>query len=70
VLASDNAYLFKNILEGAPSATFAPQDREANRAAVVRMIRLAGDASRVVPGHDILQFTKFPTKGRLAEVRK
>jgi glyoxylase-like metal-dependent hydrolase (beta-lactamase superfamily II) len=70
VLASDNAYLFRNIEEGLPSATFTPQDREANRAAVARMIRLAGAASRVVPGHDALQFTKFETKGRVATVRK
>ena len=70
VLASDNAYLFRNIEQGLPSATFTPQDREANRAAVGRMIRLAGAASRVVPGHDALQFTKFETKGRVATVRK
>jgi hypothetical protein len=70
VLASDNAYLFRNIEEGLPSATFTAQDREANRAAVARMIRLAGAASRVVPGHDALQFTRFETKGRVATVRK
>jgi glyoxylase-like metal-dependent hydrolase (beta-lactamase superfamily II) len=69
VLASDNAYLFRNIAQREASATLTPADREANLAALARMIALAGDASRVVPGHDAEQFTRFPTKGRVATIR-
>jgi glyoxylase-like metal-dependent hydrolase (beta-lactamase superfamily II) len=61
VLASDNAYLYRNITESRPSATFMPDDREANLAAVRRMVALAGDASRVVPGHDAEVFRRHPT---------
>jgi glyoxylase-like metal-dependent hydrolase (beta-lactamase superfamily II) len=69
VLASDNAYLFRNIAQREASATFTPADRDANLAALARMIALAGDGSRVVPGHDAEQFTRFPTKGRVATIR-
>lgn len=61
VLASDNAYLYRNLHEGRASATFSPEDREANIAAQRRMEELAGDPARVVPGHDVLQFERFPT---------
>jgi hypothetical protein len=30
---------------------------------------LAGSAERVVPGHDALQFKKFPTQGRIAKIK-
>ena len=33
------------------------------------MIRLAGSLGRVVPGHDMLQFKKFPTEGRVATIK-
>ena len=33
------------------------------------MIELAGSAERVVPGHDMLQFQKFPTAGRVAKIK-
>jgi hypothetical protein len=33
------------------------------------MIELAGSPDRVVPGHDILQFQKFPTEGRVAKIK-
>ncbi len=56
VLASDNAYLYRNITNREPSATFSPGDRSANLAAIDRMIQLAGDSKRVVPGHDAGQF--------------
>lgn len=69
VLASDNAYLYTNLREGRPGATFQPADRAANRAAIDRMLRLAGDADHVVPGHDLLQFERFPTRGRVATIR-
>ena len=56
VLASDNAYLFRNINNREPSATFSPADRNANIAALDRMIQLAGSPTRVVPGHDATVF--------------
>jgi hypothetical protein len=33
------------------------------------MIALAGSVDRVIPGHDALQFQKFPTRGRIATIR-
>lgn len=60
VLASDNAYLYKNIDEGRAGATFERDDRQANLEAVRRMIELAGGAARVIPGHDAELFRRFP----------
>jgi len=61
VLASDNAYLYRNLTEGRAGATFTSEDRDNNLAAVRRMIELAGDVSRVVPGHDAEQFRRLPS---------
>jgi len=69
VLASDNCYLYRNLSTHAASATFSEADHAANTAAQVRMIELAGSADRVVPGHDTLQFQKFPTEGRVATIK-
>jgi glyoxylase-like metal-dependent hydrolase (beta-lactamase superfamily II) len=69
VLASDNCYLFRNLDTGSAGATFDPTDRPANEEALARMARLAGAASRVIPGHDALQFRRFPTVGRVARIR-
>jgi hypothetical protein len=33
------------------------------------MIELAGSPDRIVPGHDALQFQRFPTQGRVATLR-
>jgi hypothetical protein len=33
------------------------------------MIELAGSIDRVIPGHDALQFQKFPTQGRVAKIK-
>jgi hypothetical protein len=35
------------------------------------MIELAGSVDRVIPGHDALQFQKFPTteNGRIAKIK-
>jgi glyoxylase-like metal-dependent hydrolase (beta-lactamase superfamily II) len=60
VLASDNAYLFRNLTEGLAGATFTPEDREANLSAVRRMLELAGNPERVIPGHDAEVFRRFP----------
>ena len=69
VLASDNAYLYRNLETGTAGATFLPDDRAANEAALERMLRLVGSAERVVPGHDALQFERFPARGRVARIR-
>ena len=69
VLASDNAYLYRNLAEHKASATFSEADHAANIRNQDRMIQLAGSADRVVPGHDALQFDKFPTQGRIATIK-
>ena len=69
VLASDNVYLYRNLREHAASATFTDSDHAANVAAQSRMIELANSPDRVIPGHDALQFQKFPTQGRIARIR-
>ena len=69
VLASDNAYLYRNLAEHKASATFGEADHAANIKNQERMISLAGSAERVIPGHDALQFQKFPTQGRIATLR-
>ena len=35
----------------------------------VRMVTLAGGRERVVPGHDLRQFERYPTAGRVARIR-
>jgi glyoxylase-like metal-dependent hydrolase (beta-lactamase superfamily II) len=69
VLASDNVYFYLNLSAHLASATFSDGDHAANIAQQARMIQLAGSADRVVPGHDLLQFKKFPTTGRIAPIR-
>jgi glyoxylase-like metal-dependent hydrolase (beta-lactamase superfamily II) len=69
VLASDNCYLYLNLSQHLASATFSDADHAANIANQSRMIKLAGSADRVVPGHDGLQFEKFPTQGRVATIK-
>ena len=51
------------------SATFTDADHAGNIAAQSRMVELAGSPDRVIPGHDILQFQKFPTDGRVATIK-
>jgi glyoxylase-like metal-dependent hydrolase (beta-lactamase superfamily II) len=69
VLASDNCYFYLNLSTHLASATFSDADHPANIAAQSRMIELAGSPDRVVPGHDALQFQKFPTEGRVAKIK-
>jgi glyoxylase-like metal-dependent hydrolase (beta-lactamase superfamily II) len=69
VLASDNCYFYLNLATHLASATFSDGDHPANIAAQSRMIELAGSPERVVPGHDALQFQKFPTEGRVAKIK-
>jgi hypothetical protein len=71
VLASDNVYLWRNLTEHKTSAmgVFSEADQPANIKNQERMIRLAGSADRVIPGHDALQFQKFPTHGRVRTIK-
>ena len=69
VLASDNLYLYRNLAEHKASATFSDADHAANIRNQDRMVQLAGSFDRVVPGHDALQFQKFPTHGRVAQIK-
>jgi glyoxylase-like metal-dependent hydrolase (beta-lactamase superfamily II) len=69
VLASDNCYLYLNLSTHFANATFSDADHVANIAQQARMIALAGSPDRVVPGHDMLQFQKFPTQGRIATIK-
>jgi glyoxylase-like metal-dependent hydrolase (beta-lactamase superfamily II) len=69
VLASDNCYFYLNLSSHLASATFSDADHAANIAAQSRMIDLAGSVDRVVPGHDALQFQKFPAEGRVATIK-
>jgi glyoxylase-like metal-dependent hydrolase (beta-lactamase superfamily II) len=71
VLASDNIYLWRNLTERQASAmgAFSGADQPANIKNQARMIELAGSPDRVIPGHDALQFQRFPTNGRVARIR-
>ncbi len=69
VLASDNCYLYRNLAEHKASATFSKADEPANIKNQERMIELAGSVDRILPGHDALQFRRFPTKGRVARIK-
>lgn len=69
VLASDNAYFYLNLTRRLASATFSDADHAANIAQQERMFQLAGSPDRVVPGHDILQFEKFPGHGRVVRLK-
>jgi glyoxylase-like metal-dependent hydrolase (beta-lactamase superfamily II) len=69
VLASDNVYLYRNLIEHKPSATFSEQDHPGNLRNQTRMIELAGSIDRVLPGHDALQTQKYPTDGRITHIK-
>src|SRR5580692_7915252 len=69
VLASDSVGLYLNLSSRLAGGTFSDADRAANIAQQARMIELAGSADRVVPGHDMLQFQKFPPQGRVATIK-
>jgi len=69
VLASDNCYLYRNLAEHKASATFSEADQPANIKNQARMVELAGSIDRVIPGHDALQFQRFPAEGRVAKIK-
>ncbi len=70
VLATDSCYFYRNLAEHKASATFSDADHAVNIKNQTRMIQLAGgSADRVIPGHDVLQFQKYPTEGRVAKIK-
>jgi glyoxylase-like metal-dependent hydrolase (beta-lactamase superfamily II) len=69
VLASDNCYLYENLKSRRASATFDRADEAGNVAAQQRMIDLAGDIARVVPGHDADQFRLYRGHGRVSRIQ-
>ena len=69
VLASDNVYLYRNLIEHKPSATFSEDDYPANLRNQEHMVALAGSLDRVIPGHDALQTRKYPTEGRITRIK-
>jgi len=67
VIASDNMYLYENLEKRAPIAQ--TLDIVSNLKAQDRMRTIASALDMIIPGHDALIFTKFPTKGRVAQIR-
>jgi glyoxylase-like metal-dependent hydrolase (beta-lactamase superfamily II) len=62
VLASDNAYLYENLDNHVPIAQTAQRsDTLSNLQAQDRMATIASSRKLIVPGHDMLVFTRFPT---------
>ena len=61
VLASDNAYLYENLDNHIPIAqTAARGDTVSNLQAQDRMATLAANRKLIIPGHDMLVFSRFP----------
>ena len=69
MLASDNCYLYENLTSRRASATFDRADEAGNVPAQQRMIDLAGDITRVVPGHDAEQFRRYPGDGCVSRIQ-
>ncbi len=68
VLASDNAYLYANLDQ--KRAIAQTLDAASNLAAQARMLQIAGDPRRVIPGHDPEVFTRFaPIKPGVVRLR-
>ncbi len=61
VVASDNVYLYDNLVRHAPIAQ--TLDRVSNLAAQDRMLSLATSPALIVPGHDPYVFVRFPQPG-------
>jgi len=62
VLASDNAYLMRNVAELQPVGSCV--SRAQNEAALLRMRRSVSDLRRVIPGHDPQVAELFPEIAR------
>jgi hypothetical protein len=67
VIASDNMYLYENLENRAPIAQ--TLDVVSNLRAQDRMRTIATVPELIVPGHDAMVFHKFPSKGRVAQIR-
>jgi glyoxylase-like metal-dependent hydrolase (beta-lactamase superfamily II) len=67
VIASDNMYLYENLEKRAPIAQ--THDPASNLRAQDRMRTIASKPELIIPGHDMLLFEKFPTRGRVATIR-
>lgn len=67
VIASDNMYLYENLEKRAPiSQTL---DAASNLRAQDRMRTIASKPEMIVPGHDPAVFVRFPSRGRVAQIR-
>lgn len=62
VVASDNAYLYENLVKHVPIAQ--TLDSISNLAAQRRMLSIASDPRLIVPGHDPMVFERFPSPGK------
>src|SRR5258708_14044640 len=69
VLASDNCYLYENLRSHPARPTFEAPHHPGNIAAQARIISLSGTLDRVMPGHDPVQFQRFPAKGRVPKIQ-
>ncbi|HEY6968507.1 MAG TPA: N-acyl homoserine lactonase family protein [Candidatus Angelobacter sp.] len=58
VLASDNMYLYENLVNHVPIA--ATLDADSNLRAQDRMKQIAADPKSIIPGHDPAMFERFP----------
>lgn len=67
IIASDNMYLYENLEKRAPITQ--TSDARSNLKAQDRMRTLASRESLIIPGHDPLVFTRFPSQGRVATIR-
>jgi len=68
VIASDNAYLYENLIKKVAIAQ--TLDASSNLRAQARMATLASDPRLIVPGHDPEVFTRFPSPGNgVARIR-
>jgi len=60
----------RNLTELKARATFSNADHSANIKNQERMIKLAnGNPDCVIPGHDALQFQKYPAHGSIARIK-
>jgi glyoxylase-like metal-dependent hydrolase (beta-lactamase superfamily II) len=61
IIASDNAYTYYNIEHTMSAPTNATLDTAAYVKAIERMKTLASNVKFIIPGHDDLMFSRFPT---------
>ncbi len=66
VIASDNMYLYENLEKRAPIAQ--TLDPASNLRAQDRMRTIASKPELIIPGHDPLVFSRFRSRGRVAQI--